>query len=260
MKARRGINPIWTAKHRTMILPGLAEHLLGFVSAKRLGIVVDMACGGGTCALRFAPRAMKVCALDVSEQQVQACRDAAKDSGIANIMATQQDVQRAWPMGKTSVDIVTGVGALSNLDEPAKALREAARVLKRDGQLLVGDFCIPSAAHEVWGVLSSLRYGTRRPYLDYHQYMDLLLGAGFEVVEYRAIRWRYCLNATLATLPPELANASLKAVQDMNGETKKLLRMQVRGKRVILEHDCFALRAKRIGALPSFRIDDVGKI
>ncbi len=259
MNAQRDIIPTWTKKHRTKILPGLAKHLLRFASDGKLGVICDMACGAGTCALCFAPRAEKVYALDVSDTQIRACRDSAREEGIANIEAKCQDIQLTWPMRKSTVDIVTGVGALSNLDEPAKALSEAARVLKPDGQLLLGDFCIPSSTHEVWGTLSSLRYGSRRPYLDYHQYMDLLLDAGFEVVEYRAIRWRYCLNATLANLSPELANASIQAALDMNGKTKKLLRMQVRGRQVILEHDCFALRAGRIGTRPNYRIDDVGK-
>jgi len=256
MTVQRRVLDIWKdPKSMTKILPALADHLVQLSSATEHGVVVDMACGVGTCARRFAPNAKKVYALDVSKEQVRACRGA--NNKFANIEVMLQDVQRPWPIKNRTVDMVTGVGALSNLDQPATALREASRVLKPHGQLLLGDFCIPSAIHEVWGALSSMRYGSRRPYVDYHQYMDLLLDAGFEVVQYRAIRWRYCLNDTLTKLSRELAHASIKAVRDLDRETQTLLHMQVQGKRVILEHDCFALSAGRIGATPNARVDDM---
>ena len=181
--------PHWKWSSNILILGHLARHLLAIARLNGQTKVVDIASGRGTCSITFAPNVSAVTAFDISEKQVKECNDKALDLGLSNIHAIRHDVQTPWPFEDHTVDVVTGVGALSNLDNPGLALAEARRVLKTDGQLLIGDFSIPEKVHEVWRALSSFRLNAPRPYLDYYGFLDLLYENGFEPIIYRPIRW-----------------------------------------------------------------------
>ncbi len=257
MNTQRSSNPIWEKASGSQILRRLRDELMQMGRIKPPGLAVDMACGpAGTCALGFSPTCDKVIAYDISPETILKCQEAISAKSVNNVCASVHDLQSPWPLDDESVDLVTGVGAISNIDDPRKTLTEARRVLKRNGYLLLGDYCVPSEVHELWGVLSSLRYGRRRPYVAYSEYMDLLIESGFEVVEYRPLRWRYRMDEPLSRLSDEVKRAFLQAVRDMSPASRSVLHARFEGASLIVEHDCFALRASASGRHPSWLIDD----
>jgi ubiquinone/menaquinone biosynthesis C-methylase UbiE len=64
--------------------------------------------------------------------------------GLSRVQVRQGDML-ALPYGDATADLVTIHQVLHYLDEPARALHEAARVLKAGGRLLIADF----APHEL---------------------------------------------------------------------------------------------------------------
>ena len=257
MSARqRDVNPLWSPHDLTVILPALAKHLLDMVPVDNSTRVLDLASGSGTCALAFAEHAGIVSAVDISSKQVDACHAQVEALGVGNVEVHLEDAAHlSFPNG--TFDLVTGTGALSNFDEPGKALAEAHRVLKSDGLLTLGDFLLPRHAQEVWGVLSALKYGSRRPYLDYFQVVDLLLDACFEIVQYRPVRWMYPIRSMdKRDLPEALKERYYQAVQDMDAPTKQALRLQQHDGEWVVVHDCFALVAAKFDERPRWQYED----
>jgi ArsR family transcriptional regulator len=60
-------------------------------------------------------------------------------AGVANAQVRQGDIQHL-PFGRNAFDVVTIHQVLHYLDEPERAIAEAARVLRPGGRLLVVDF------------------------------------------------------------------------------------------------------------------------
>lgn len=175
------------------IMQAMADHLLE-LSGPVAGLdVLDVACGVGTCAAAFGGAGAGVSAIDSDADMVIRCRQKAADAGLFS--ATDAAADAGWvrpnladahdlPFEDGRFDLVTANGGLSNIADPARALREAGRVLKPDGRLAIGDFLIPESAIGVWGAVMSFSYGYQRAYLHYSQLVDLLYGTGFQVEAY----------------------------------------------------------------------------
>lgn len=102
--------------------------------------VVDVGCGTGLLALEFASRARRVWALDISPGMIEAVAANASAASLHNLVAMRADA-RSLPLADASVDLVVSCYTLHHLDHPGKlrALREARRVLRPGGRLVVVD-------------------------------------------------------------------------------------------------------------------------
>lgn len=108
-----------------------ARALLGLV---HLGDVLDAGSGDGSIAALLAPRARSVTCLDLSERVVRAGRD--RLAGAESVRFVRGDVH-AIPAPDGRFDQVLLFNVLANAAEPSRALGEAARVLRRGGDLVV---------------------------------------------------------------------------------------------------------------------------
>ncbi len=104
--------------------------------------VLDMGCGAGHTALAAAPRAARVVAVDVTPEMLQVAEGLARQRGIANIEFRRADVA-ALPFPDASFDAVTSRFSAHHYADPQQALREAARVLRPGGRLLLVDTMAP---------------------------------------------------------------------------------------------------------------------
>ncbi len=119
-----------------------AELLARLVSAGPNDRAVDLACGAGTLALRFARQVRWVCGLDFTPAILARTRINAIKQGLANLVCVLGDAQ-ALPLGDGSVDLAVTSYSLHHISDPAKVLKEMARVVKTGGRVGVLDILVP---------------------------------------------------------------------------------------------------------------------
>jgi SAM-dependent methyltransferase len=103
--------------------------------------VADLGCGTGALAAELAPRVRKVVAVDQSSAMLRAARK--RTEAFPNVELHEADLA-ALPLDGGRCDAAIMTLVLAYLDAPLPALREAARILRPGGRLVVLD----AARHE----------------------------------------------------------------------------------------------------------------
>ncbi len=98
--------------------------------------VADLGCGTGHTAVALAPHVAQVIGVDQSAAMLKAARKRA--AAIGNVSLRQGSLE-ALPIDDGTCDAALMILALSYVDDPAQALREAARVLRPGGRAVVVD-------------------------------------------------------------------------------------------------------------------------
>jgi len=110
-----------------------------------VGEVVDIGCGTGTLAvaLAHADVVVRVCGVDGDERVLDRARQRAAD--CADRVRFSRGLADALPVDDGSIDAVTATLLLHHLSTAGKqrALREALRVLRPGGHLVIADFGRP---------------------------------------------------------------------------------------------------------------------
>jgi ubiquinone/menaquinone biosynthesis C-methylase UbiE/DNA-binding transcriptional ArsR family regulator len=109
-------------------------------------LVVDFGTGTGRMLTLFAPRARRVEGIDLSHQMLTVARSNLEGARIANASVRHGDATAA-PYADHSANLVIIHQVLHFLDDPGRALAEAARVLKVGGRLVVVDFAPHTLEH-----------------------------------------------------------------------------------------------------------------
>src|SRR5690348_11349290 len=101
------------------------------------GDVLDIASGDGVLAELLAPHAHSIVCVDSSERVVTAARERLKSfRNVEVIEGDMHALDHVFKPGRRRFDLVLMMHALTYSEHPAKALAEAARVLKPGGRLL----------------------------------------------------------------------------------------------------------------------------
>ncbi len=104
--------------------------------------VLDLGTGTGRMLELAAPLAERAVGIDQSPAMLALARSHIDQSGLRNVQLRQGDIY-APPIERDGYDLVIIHQVLHFLDDPARALSEAARALRPGGRLLIVDF----AAH-----------------------------------------------------------------------------------------------------------------
>ncbi len=112
--------------------------LVGQSGAGASSHVLDVACGPGFLTLAFAGACARARGIDATPAFVERARRLASERGIANVSFALGDVN-ALPEPDGAWDVVACRAAFHHFPEPARVLREMARVAKPGGTLLVAD-------------------------------------------------------------------------------------------------------------------------
>jgi ArsR family transcriptional regulator len=101
--------------------------------------MLDLGTGTGRLLELFAPLYRRGVGLDMSREMLAVARANLDEAGVANAQVRLGDIY-APPVERDAFDLVTIHQVLHYLDDPALAIREAARLLRPSGRLLIVDF------------------------------------------------------------------------------------------------------------------------
>ncbi|MBP9694850.1 MAG: methyltransferase domain-containing protein [Candidatus Magasanikbacteria bacterium] len=147
LKAKSG-----TFQH-DVILP----NLLRLVSPKPGQMILDLACGSGFFAREFAAAGAKVVGVDIAKELIAFAKQEVK--GVEFFVASADKI----PVIKSaSIDTITIVLALQNIENMAGVFTECSRVLKPNGQLFLvlnhPTFRVPKESSWGWDEEKNIQY------------------------------------------------------------------------------------------------------
>lgn len=112
--------------------------MLAMVGERRIEAMLDVGTGTGRMLELFAPRAVRATGIDASPAMLAVARANIERAGLRNVQLRQGDVYALTP-GENAFSLIVVHQVLHFLDDPARAVREAARLLAPGGRLLVAD-------------------------------------------------------------------------------------------------------------------------
>ncbi len=113
--------------------------LLKIVGKRPFQAMLDLGTGTGRLLEIFSPLYRRGIGIDLSREMLAVARANLEKSGISNAQVRQGDIFSP-PVERDSFDLVTVHQVLHYLDDPALAIREAARLLRPSGRLVIVDF------------------------------------------------------------------------------------------------------------------------
>jgi SAM-dependent methyltransferase len=113
--------------------------LLDLIPADETRQLLDIGTGTGRMLEILAPRAEHAVGIDSSREMLTIARVNLERAGLSNCLIRQGDMYQL-PLPGASFDTVVIHQVLHYADRPAEAIREAARVLRPGGRLVIVDF------------------------------------------------------------------------------------------------------------------------
>src|SRR5947209_3042541 len=113
--------------------------LRDIVGTEPVRALLDLGTGTGRMLEVLAPLTERAVGIDQSPAMLAVARARLERAGLRNVQLRQGDIY-AIPVERNDYDLVVLHQVLHYLDDPVRALREAARVLRPGGRLLLVDF------------------------------------------------------------------------------------------------------------------------
>ena len=135
----------WDSIRALHVPEAKVEEVLVAALPEKIGHAIDLGTGTGRIVSLLAARAEEVTGLDVSHDMLNVARANIARAGLKNVQLRHMDIN-APAMEAEVADVVVVHQVLHYLTEPERALRQAARLVRPGGQLLVVDFA--PHAHE----------------------------------------------------------------------------------------------------------------
>ena len=185
--------------------------LLRLVGKRPFQSMLDLGTGTGRLLEIFAPLYRRGIGIDMSREMLAVARANLDKAGIANAQVRQGDIFSP-PVERDAFDLVTVHQVLHYLDDPARAIQEAARLLRPAGRLVIVDF----APHGL-DFLRSEHAHARLGFSD-RQIADWLAEAGLELEETQEFEPRGSSNKASLTVKLWLARDRRLLIADPNPE------------------------------------------
>lgn len=131
----------------------LEEALLEMVGPEPVGELLDIGTGTGRMLQILADRVTRGVGVDLSSGMLAIARSNIEQAGMAHIHVRKGDMYQL-PLDDASIDLAILHMVLHYSDDPIEVIREAGRVLRTDGRLILVDF----AAHTEEYLRSEFRH------------------------------------------------------------------------------------------------------
>ena len=113
--------------------------LVAMIGSKPYRNFLDLGTGTGRMLELLSPRAARAVGVDQSAAMLALARARVDEAGLRNVSLRQGDIY-APPVDRNAYDLIVIHQVLHFLDDPARALGEAARTLAPGGRIAVVDF------------------------------------------------------------------------------------------------------------------------
>ncbi|MGN6305332.1 MAG: ArsR/SmtB family transcription factor [Mesorhizobium sp.] len=113
--------------------------LLKLVGKRPFQSMLDLGTGTGRILEIFSPLYRRGIGIDMSREMLSVARANLDKAGVANAQVRQGDIFSP-PVERDAFDLVTIHQVLHYLDDPGRAIAEAARLLRPSGRLVIVDF------------------------------------------------------------------------------------------------------------------------
>jgi SAM-dependent methyltransferase len=148
-----GTDPRAWAEHAEAHNRPLFEAVLDAAAVGAGTRVLDVGCGSGLALVLAARRGAVPSGLDISPGLLDVARERLPDADL------RDGDMESLPFGDAAFDAVVGVNAFQFAGDPLRALREAARVTRPGGRVVVSLFAAPersqgTVVHEAMSALS----------------------------------------------------------------------------------------------------------
>jgi len=127
------------------------ERKSGFGSGTSELEIIDLGCGDGTLTVEMAKFAKRVIGVDYNPEMLASARQSIDRLGLKNVSLISENVSKL-SLPDESLDVVFFSQSLHHLDDPESGFKEAFRILRTGGQVLVMEL----AAHSEDWVLEKL--------------------------------------------------------------------------------------------------------
>jgi ubiquinone/menaquinone biosynthesis C-methylase UbiE/DNA-binding MarR family transcriptional regulator len=182
--------------------------MLSILENSKFENVVDLGTGTGRVMELLSSRASHLYGIDMSREMLAIARANIERQNLRNAQVRQSDIY-ALPFADGFADLVVIHQVLHFLDEPARALHEARRILSVHGQILIVDF----APHD----LEELRaeHAHRRLGISSEQMVSWLARTGLELARHEVLQppWlksRKGLTVSIWLARPRVGSESTK--------------------------------------------------
>jgi ubiquinone/menaquinone biosynthesis C-methylase UbiE len=178
--------------------------------------VLDSGCGAGHVAFCLAPLVARVTAYDLSQSMLDVVAQTAAQRQLNNIR-TQQGGAERLPFADAYFDAVVSRYSAHHWRDVGAALREARRVLKRGGLLVMADIVSPGHAllDTHLQTLEILRDASHVRDYSLGEWSRLLNDAGFAVTSVTVRRLRMEFSSWIARMrTPTLLRDAIRQFQD----------------------------------------------
>jgi len=152
--------------------------------------ILDAGCGVGGSAIWLAEnRGASVDGVNINEMQIRKARRGATEHGVDDSVAFHARDYTDTPFDDSSFDVVWAVESVCHTDDETKFLREARRLLKNDGVLVVADGFLNKPRGEMSGDeqkgVEDMLEGMAAPSLaTVDEFREMLVSEGFREVEF----------------------------------------------------------------------------
>ena len=148
-------------------------------------IVLDLGSGGGIdvflAAKRVGPKG-RVIGIDMTEEMIKKAKSTAKEYGYANVEFRLGEIENL-PVEDNSVDVIISNCVINLSVDKEKVFREAYRVLKPDGKIMVSDLVTEGELPEEVKKSFDAWTGCVAGALERNEYLGTIRKAGFKKVK-----------------------------------------------------------------------------